>query len=96
MTRVNLGGGQWFDKDKAQCYGDDTRWDGHNHISVATGSQWHRQDLYHTASGTWILCSHSAYKCEYEFLTTDAAYEWLIDNNHHSAVPEPVLSEKEV
>jgi hypothetical protein len=36
MKRINLGGGVWFDRDKATGFEESTHWDGNNHISDAT------------------------------------------------------------
>jgi hypothetical protein len=97
MKRVNLGDGRWFDKDKATSYQDDTRWDGHNHISVATGDQWVRATLWHTASGMWILETDHPYQCIYDYPFQESdAFCWLIDNGHFSHVPEEFLSSSEV
>ena len=46
----------WFDRDAAKGrYDEDTRWDGSNHVSVATGSQWDHEMLYRTPQDRWVL-----------------------------------------
>ena len=45
----------WFDRSTAESWGEDTRWDGSNHVSIATGSQWDHEQLYQTAGGRFVL-----------------------------------------
>ena len=97
MKRVNLGDGRWFDSQKATSYQDDTVWDGHNHISVATGDQWVRATLWHTAGGAWVLETDSPYETTYDYPVAESdAFRWLIDNGHSDAVPKTFLKEMEV
>ena len=89
MARINLGNGRWFDTKKAEQFGEDKRWNGNNHISVATGSQWDHEELYRTESGTWILHSWSQWQgstATYEIVDAATAQQWLIDNDHGDAV----------
>ena len=37
------GSGSWFDLDKAESFEEETQWNGNNHISKATGSQWEHE-----------------------------------------------------
>ena len=78
MNRIPLtdGTGRWFDASKAEEWDEDTRWDGNNHISIATGSQWHHERLYRTAGGVWIMHSSSnnqGSKDEFDEISADAA-----------------------
>jgi len=85
MTRINLGSGRWFNTDSAECFCEDTRWDGHNHISVATGSQWEHEELYRTRTGRWILHEWSQWQgSRSSYSEVDDAYakQWLIDQDH--------------
>lgn len=64
MKRVSLtdGSGVWFDADKATKF-EEERWhNGSNWISKATGTQWHHENMYRTASGKWILNTWSNYQ----------------------------------
>lgn len=46
----------WFELDKAEQVADQvTEWDGRNHISRATGSQWVDEELWRTAGGAWVI-----------------------------------------
>lgn len=86
-TRVPLtdGSGAWFDTESALLFKEATWWDGHNHISVPTGSQWSHEWLYHTKSGKWVLndFSNSQGTSEgYVQINESAAVAWLIQNGH--------------
>jgi len=81
----------WFDLDRATRFDEDRDFDGHNWVSVATGSQWHHEYLYRTAQGRWALQHTSNYQGtldRWEFITPDAAREWLLANGHDEAVRE--------
>ena len=85
MNRVSIGDGRWFDAEKATKFREDTDWDGNNHISCATGSQWEHEALYRTAGMVWILnrwseCSGSPES--YRILDRGEAAVWLVRNNH--------------
>jgi hypothetical protein len=79
----------WFDEAKAEEFKEATRWDGSNHISIATGSQWDHQALYRTAGGRWVLHSWSQWQGRperYRFITDAEAQTWLLKNEHDAAV----------
>ena len=74
----------WFDYDKAEKIHEDTEWDGSNHISVATGSQWDHEMLLRTAQGRWVLKTYSnrqGVMDSYRFVKDGEAREWLLSNN---------------
>lgn len=79
----------WFDPAKAEEFDEDTDWDGSNHISVATGSQFAHQSLYRTAKGRWVLHEWSQWQGSmpsWEFLGDNEAREWLLKNKRDEAV----------
>jgi hypothetical protein len=82
----------WFDRDKAVKFDQDRYHDGHNWVSVATGSQWHDEWVLRTAQGRWVLGSYSRYNSDhqehYRFVTVDQAREWLLRNGHDEAVEQ--------
>lgn len=83
MDRVSLGGGKWFDRDKAVRIDEGTWWDGNNHISRVTGSQWAHESLFYTRKGCWVLCESSQWggvKTEYSVIPDERALVWLLDN----------------
>lgn len=57
MARIPLtdGSGRWFDSAKTESFDEETYWNGNNHISKATGSQWDHERLLRTAGKRWIL-----------------------------------------
>lgn len=92
MGRIALtdGSGRWFDPSKAQSFEEDTRWNGNNHISCATGSQWEHETLYRTPSGRWILERTSQWQGSlpsWEEISAQRAAEWLSINGH-DPIPE--------
>ncbi len=83
------GSGRWFDTDKAETFEEDSYHDGSNHISKATGSQWHHEILYRTASGVWVKhwwSQHQGAAQTYEVITEDEARAWLAAQDHHDAI----------
>lgn len=83
MTRTALtdGSNKWFDKDTAVCFQEHSWWNGNNHISRATGSQWNHEYLYYTKSGRWVLNAWSNYQNvpeTYEEMAESDAIDWLI------------------
>jgi len=82
MKRISLTDrcGSWFDADSAQLFEEETHHNGNNWISSATGSQWHHENLYLTASGKWILNTWSNYqgtRSTYEEITELEAARWF-------------------
>src|SRR4030065_2146195 len=84
MRRQSLDDGHWFDIEASKEFKEDTWWNGNNHISTATGSQWEHESLYRTASGKWILNHWSqmqgSVKTWYE-ISNDGAARWLVKNH---------------
>ncbi|KZS63109.1 ribbon-helix-helix domain-containing protein [Mycobacterium kansasii] len=78
----------WFDDDSAESFAEDTRWDGNNHISVPTGSQWEHEHLFRTRGGRWVLHCWSQWqgsKPTYRFVSESRARDWLLANDHNGA-----------
>ena len=99
MNRQDLDDGTWFDLDGSQCWEEGTRWDGANHVSLATGSQWDHQTLYRTKKGRFILRDWSNRQGEgesYEVISPREGVLWLVRNKLE--IPDDlsgVLSESE-
>lgn len=93
MARVNIFDENrelegWFDDAKAERFEEATRWDGSNHISIATGSQWDHEALYRTVGGRWVLHSWSQWQGRpevYRFLEDQEAETWLLANEEDEA-----------
>lgn len=98
-NRIHLSNGKWFNPDSATCYSETTRWDGNNHISCATGSQWNHEELYRTKGGTWVLHSWSQWQGStpsYEIVSETDAHKWLNRHDHTDAIPSSVVAASEV
>jgi hypothetical protein len=83
MKRVPLESGRWFDSDKATVFKEATWWDGHNHVSCATGDQFAHEQLYCTSGGKWILESWSQWQRSrntFEEISDKSAAAWLVKN----------------
>ena len=100
MQRIALtdGSNSWFDLDRADGYRESTHWDGNNHISDATGSQWDHEVLYRTATGRYVLHYWSQYQGHpegYRAVEDQAAYDWLVRCGHEDDVPQEDLAARE-
>ena len=101
MERIAMtdGSGQWFDVEKADEFGEDSTWDGSNHISMATRSQTEHEKLYRTASGKWVLHSWSQWQgtiATYEVVSDKYAAKWLVTNGHDSEIVAEEIAELEL
>jgi len=106
VTRIHLTDddgqptGRWFNPDAAQKWEEATRWDGSNHISLATGSQWNHEILYRTASGAWVLHWWSQWQGSapsYRDISAKEAAAWLVRCDHEPpAALAEYVSEMEV
>ena len=77
MNRQAIDAGGWFDRDAATKY---TGAEGDYY-----SDDWHGQDLYRTASGTWIVCHYSCVQGESDrWIVVDsrAATRWLVENKY--------------
>lgn len=64
---------------------EDSDWDGNNHISRATGSQWEHQALYRSSKGRYWIESWSQWQgsLPHAFLVSEEdAARWLLQNNY--------------
>jgi hypothetical protein len=62
---------------------ENTYFDGRNHISSATGSQWDHQMLYESSRGNFYIVSESDYQgspTTAEFVDEKQAVMWLLQN----------------
>ncbi len=74
------------DTEKAQKWWDGkTEWDGNNHISKATGSQWNHQTLYKSRKGRYYVEHSSQWqgsRTRVEWVSNEEAARWLLHNEH--------------
>lgn len=92
MRRQAIDGGRWFDIEAAEVFKEDTWFNGNNHISCATGSQWEHEALYRTKSGKWILNHWSNYQGSaetWEEIDDEVAAKWLVVNHEE---PHPACA----
>lgn len=88
-NRQPLDDGGWFDLDTAQSWDETTTYNGNNHVSDATGSQWEHETLYRSDKGAWILEHTSQWQGRlptWRRVDPAEAAEWLIRCGHD--VPE--------
>lgn len=87
MTRYEMSDGSIVDTDNASDHWNEaTRWDGNNHISVATGSQWGHERLYRSRRGRFYINRTSQWQGSVEsceWLSNETAARWLIANEHN-------------
>lgn len=68
-----------------QTWYEAERWDGHNHISVATGSQWEHEALHRSRKGRYWIEHTSQWQGSTpraEWISNHAAAQWLLANEH--------------
>ena len=84
MSKYQMDGGTVVDTAKAsQVWEESSNWDGHNFISVNTGSQWEHQTLYRSRKGRYYIEHDSAYqqgRSHCEWVSEYEATRWLILN----------------
>lgn len=62
-----------------------SRWNGHNYISLATGSQWEHQRLYKSNKGRYYIeytSDFSNMASRAEWIDPTRACAWLLANDH--------------
>lgn len=86
MSKYRMGDDTIVDTKQCQhCWEEATDWNGNNHISRATGSQWDHQTLYQSRTGRYYL-EHSSQRQgsmpHAEWLSPQDAARWLLHNDH--------------
>ncbi len=84
MARYRMNDGKIVDSEKAvETWNEGTRWNGSNHISINTGSQWEHETLYRSAKGRyWKEYVNARRQGEATLLEPAEAAAWLIANDH--------------
>jgi hypothetical protein len=74
------------DTDRAQdSWADGTRWNGQNHVSLATGSEFITETLYLSAKGRWYIEVKSRWQGSTDnarFIEPREAALWLLRSDH--------------
>ena len=86
MSKYKMEDGSIVNTDKAtKSWGEELDWDGNNHISRATGSQWDHEELYRSSKGRYYLEHTSQWqdsRPHAEFITNEEAALWLLANDY--------------
>lgn len=86
MARYQMQDGTVIDTDNASKHWNEiTRWNGNNHISVATGSQWEHETLYRSRKGRYYVEHTSQWQGSTpraEWVSEQEAARWLLLNEH--------------
>lgn len=94
MSVYRMDDGRIVDTTKAsQRWEESTFFNGNNHISRATGSQWNHETLFQSAKGSWYIEATSQWQGSSPnacWVTPSEAAVWLLANEHE--VP-PELAE---
>ena len=80
MARYRMSDGMVVDTEKATAeWEENTRWDGRNHISLATGTQWDHQQLYRSKRGRYYIVHWSQWSTPTaEWVSNEEACRWLL------------------
>lgn len=86
MAKYNMDDGVVVDTDMAATFwNEETEWDGNNHVSKATGSQWEHETLYESSKGRYYVVHTSQWQGSRPYarwLTDEDAARWLLVNDH--------------
>ena len=86
MSRYEMSDGMVVDTENASAsWKEGTQWDGNNHISLATGSQWDHQTLYRSRRGRYYVECKSQWQGSTpsaEWVSNEEACRWLLANEH--------------
>lgn len=86
-----------IDTDQVQrSWAEDTVWDGSNHISKNTGSQWEHEELFQSNKGQFFIEHTSQWQgstASVTLVTPEAATQWLLLNDRE--VPEDLKQHEE-
>lgn len=88
MNRYRMSDGTIVDTDNASAsWQERTQFDGSNHISLATGSQWNHQTLYRSRRGRYYVEHTSQWQegstSSAEWVSNEEACRWLLVNEYN-------------
>jgi hypothetical protein len=82
MARFEMDDGTIVDTQNAKkSWEEETDWNGNNHISRATGSQWDHEKLYKSAKGRYYIVESSQWQGSTDsanFVSDQEAATWLL------------------
>jgi hypothetical protein len=80
--RLKIDGGIVNTEIAKNSWEESSYFDGNNHISNATGSQWEHQKLYESSKGNFYIVSESyGAPSTAEFVDDKHAVEWMLQND---------------
>jgi hypothetical protein len=97
MSRYRMDDGTVVDTDNAkQSWDEGKRWNGSNHISLATGSQWNHETLHRSRKGRYYVERWSQWQGSTpgaEWIGHRTAAAWLLANGHD--IPDDLVEAAE-
>jgi hypothetical protein len=98
MSKYKMSDGTIVDTGNASLFWkEQTRWNGNNHVSLNTNSQWDHQKLYRSRKGRYYLEYWSQWQGSTphaEWISNEEAARWLILNEE--GLPEELESLEEM
>ena len=92
MTTYRMSDGTIVKTENAQkTWEEGTRWNGSNHISLATGTQFDHETLYRSRKGRYYYEHTSQWQGSTphaEWVSNEEAARWLMCNEHEPDMPE--------
>lgn len=88
MARYRIDGTVVDTTKATKVWEEATRWDGRNHISVPTGSQWEHETLYRSRKGRYYLVRQSQWQGSTpyaEWVSEQEAARWLAQCDYDPA-----------
>lgn len=86
MAKFPMEDGSVVNTEKAKrTWKEDTNFNGRNHISVNTGSQWEHETLYLSAKNRYYIVNDSQWQGSLPdavYISNEEAANWLIRNDH--------------
>ena len=83
MARYRIEGSIVDTDNATQSWAEKTRWDGHNKVSVHTGTQWNHQTLHRSRKGRYYIERTSQWQGSTpsaEWVSPQEAVRWLMLN----------------
>jgi hypothetical protein len=89
MSRYRIEGTIVDTENATQSWDEETRFDGRNHVSKATGSQWEHETLYRSRRGRYYVVHTSQWQGSMphaEWVSPEQAARWLMLMEHELPV----------
>ena len=99
MARYRIEGTVVDTNNATKMWEETTRWNGSNHISIPTGSQWEHETLYRSRKGRYYLVHQSQWQGSAtfaEWISEQEAARWLSQCDYDPAkegIPAEVIDQ---